>query len=318
MKNILCLLLLILSYSLSAKEFYSTCNSCSSYQMKQKAESIFIQPYGTSYANIFDESDKEYKRYRLSTGFIDDMIQVTMATETSSFSDVQTAFNEYVNAINTAYSSISTIDSLEIKNDGGVSPQSLSVKFSSGISTMSADSEECQAIPVSDGDLTAHDYVSKSQNRRILFNNIKAYLDNRTQNAITAMEYKFASLITTLEGHDNLIVSTASSILGTLDLTSIELEMPDGGFVKGHLNFKSKSFDIEIAVDGDCWDVPLNADEVESRYEMSTSGGADKMIELLEGYGGRLNVPVCQKETKVCTGIHNQTLSCHSICFQWR
>lgn len=84
MKNIL-LIFLTLSYNLSAKEFYTTCNSCSSYQMKQKAESIFIQSYDSSYANIFDESDKEYRRYRLSTGFVDDMIQVTIASETSKF-----------------------------------------------------------------------------------------------------------------------------------------------------------------------------------------------------------------------------------------
>jgi hypothetical protein len=284
--------------------------------MKQKAQSIFIKPFDISYANIFDESDKEYKRYKLFTQYIDDGIQVTMTTETSKFSDVQTAFNEYVNAMNTASSSILTIDSLEIENNGRLSFQS--GKYSKGIIAMGAGSEECKATPVSPGSLTAHDYVSSSRNRGILFNKVKTSLNSKAGGAIATASLKYGTLISKLKDRGNHLVSVAGSVLGVLDITQIKLNTADGGFLKGYMNFKSESFDIAVATDGDCNDIPINANNLESSYTTTTNSGADKMIELLLGYGGRLSLPVCQKETKVCTSVNGQTLGCSLVCFQWR
>ncbi len=316
MKNVFFLLILALSCGLSAKEFVITCNSCSSYQMKQKAESIYIQPYAISYANIFDEESKTYKRYKLTSGYIDDMILVTMATEDSILPDVQSAFYEYIDAMKDASSSLSTISTLEIDSDGGISSQSH--RNTRNFTTMNISSVHCQATPVSSGDLTAHDYVSSSQNRRVLFNKLKSAFDNETGGKVAIALLKYGSLITKLEGHSNKMVSMVGSTLGLLDVSQIKMNTADGGFIKGYMNFKSESFDIAVATDGDCNDIPTSAGNAESMYSTSTGGGADKMIDLLLSYGGRRNVPVCQKETKVCTGISGQTLSCYSICFQWR
>ena len=67
--------------------------------MKQTAEAIVIPPYGPSYVSVFDESDKEYRRYRLSTTNIEDFIPVTIAIEIANNADIEQSFSQYVDAM---------------------------------------------------------------------------------------------------------------------------------------------------------------------------------------------------------------------------
>ena len=165
--------------------------------MKQKAQSLYVAPYGASYASIFDETDKEHRRYKLTTTFIDDGIQVTSAREVTPFTDVVQAFNDYVDAKNNALNSISSIDSVELDPEGNVENLARSAF---GISTYTLD--DCKANEVSSDTKTAHDYVSSSSNRRVLFYKLMNMLDSHTGGTIAEAALKYGAVLNKLYQSD--------------------------------------------------------------------------------------------------------------------
>ncbi len=319
MKHIFLFILLTASSHLFAKEFYTTCNNCSSYQMKQTAEAIVIPPYGPSYVSVFDESDKEYRRYRLSTTNIEDFIPVTIAIEIANNADIEQSFSQYVDAMRKADDVVSNITSLEVSDS--IQIQSLSMKSTISSSAKSMGDGQCEAKEVNSGDLTAHDYVSSSRNRRLLFHTVKLILDAQGNGEVSEAVSMFEGFMVKLENTGSTAVNMTSAVLGVLDLRSHKLNMPDGGFITGSLNFNTQSFDIAVATDGNCYDIPTDADKVESEYIMATAGSTESMIDTLIGLGGSLHsaqIPVCQREIKVCTGVNGVVTSCTSVCFSWR
>jgi len=307
-KYILLLCLALSTFSTFAKNYYADCDGCSSYKMKQLAESVYL-PYGTAIVDIFDKSDKEYRRYKLSKVFIDDFIAVTKATEISYDYNVKKAFGEYVDASNNAKDAASLIGSIRV-DFWGQSTHAIVESYSSN--------GTCEATPVTKDQITAHNVIRSSQNRRLIFHALKEIADYDVGTKLQLAGAKYGKFAGLLETSKSQLVAGAAGAISKVDLNTIKIPMADGGFVVGSLDFNSETFVVDTAVDGDCNTIPLEPPKFGTTFNVSTVSGDNRLIEhLTDMLGGQLYIPSCRKQVKVCTGVNGQITNCTNICFRY-
>ena len=250
------------------------------------------------------------------------------AYEITVDNSVWDAFSELpiarTNAINFLHDKTYLVDETgNVTGHVAYSPLQIENSMSAKNSAMSTSSltDDCVATPVSDDDMTAHDYVNNSQNRRELFNKLKTNISTGDQLGYVALyAIKYSDFVRVLENSQDGFLSTVGSVLGYLNVNNFSLATVDGGRMNGYLDFDQQTFQITSAFDGDCNDIPLDTGGLSGEYNFSYRGGAERMGDLLDSYGSTNDYewnPRCANYQTACTGTSGVSMVCHTICTQW-
>ncbi len=313
MKKTLLLPILFLAPSVYATDVsVISCNGCTDYGMKMKAESGWFRNQ-TSYAHVFDETNLVYKKYRLNKVFIEDLVSSVEAIELTPDTSIKQSFIELAeakkNAVQYLRSKVFNEDDLSLSNDQNRS-----------YTTTNSSTTDCKAKNVSSNSKTAHSYIKSSALRRDLFNR---FVTNVTTSypygEIGIYALKSTQFIGVMTNSSNGIVSMIGSVLNILNPNDLGFNTVDGGRMSGYLDFKNNTFMMTSAYDGDCNDLPLNDKGINGDYTFTTDKSAELMADLLKMHGGSFNfrpINLCIKYAATCTGIHGQKFACTSTCVQ--
>ncbi|WP_283710678.1 hypothetical protein [Pseudoalteromonas prydzensis] len=307
-----------------------SCNGCTATRMKLTAEHIPLYGFDKKELHIFDETNLVYRKYDIykpEWNGSEPPKKISNAYEVPIDLDVNAAFIELAtvraNALNSLYNKTYTVDSLGDISDWEAYRQLSVVNLKIyQPSTQSTSSNNCTATPVSDSAKTAHDYINNSSNRRELFNKLQTNIVTSDPAGFIALFIvKHTAFINVMEQSSIGIVSTVGSTLGVLNPNNFSLATVDGGRMKGYMDFDNDTFRITSAYDGDCNDIPLEQTEAVGRYRFSYRGGAERMGNLFDSWGGKNNYdwsPSCGAYQSVCTGISGTELTCYTICTQYQ
>jgi hypothetical protein len=308
----------------NAKTFVYSCDGCSSVRMKDKAQMAGAVRSG--YAHVFNETDRIYKKYRLRIVHIEDFIPDVVASEMGSDMNILNAFNSLIDAKNRDLQILESIDFSLVGNN--LEPLEQNRSFSNlaekkrATRQQKSDSntdELCVSKPTLPNDKLAHDYIKSSTLRRTLFYKINQQINSMdpTGGSITTvMEHQ--NFITVVQDSSNGVVSTIGDVLGYLELRKMTLHTVDGGFIKGRLNYSTNSFDIHVATDGDCNDLPLVGDDLLGEYDFTQADLAARFDNLTAHFGAvttiTYNPPRRITYRTACTGISGQKFVCSRFC----
>ncbi|PAJ75615.1 hypothetical protein CJF42_04675 [Pseudoalteromonas sp. NBT06-2] len=309
MKKILSLSLFLMPSVYAADVDVISCNGCTEYGMKMKAESGWFRNQ-ISYAHVFDETNLIYKKYRLNKVYIEDLVPTVEAVEVTPDSSIRSSFISLVEAKKQAINYLN----FKVFNEDDLSMSNTSMGFDSTSST----STECKAKSVSSDSKTAHSYIKSSALRRDLFNRFVTNISSSDPyDYVGVYALKSTQFIGVMANSSNGVVSMVGSVLNVLNPNDLGFNTVDGGRMGGYLDFKNNTFVMTSAYDGDCNDLPLNDKDVNGEYSFTTNSGAESMSGLLQMYGGSFNfgpVAMCVKYVATCTGIRGQNFVCTSTC----
>ncbi|MGB3727149.1 MAG: hypothetical protein WA981_15475 [Glaciecola sp.] len=335
-----CLVIGFAKQAESTQQFYFECNDCTDVQMQSKATSTWFGGYRAD-AHVFNEKDKIYKKYRLikqTMGQGEEIWTNVVALPRTPNQHVLTAFNNLVDSKRVVAQAASQII-VVIRPDGNYDIEDRDVYYSEkksrGKQTQSVSPtqdvggalpDSCIAPAYAGSNLTAISFLESATGRAKLFEEINKTFEARSIGNWPKLLDDSKEFAEALEVLQIPVVSQAGSLLRIFAKTTssgLVVATPDGGRMKVSLDFASETATIELALDGNCNEIPLSVPETHKIYEFTLNNNVNRLENWLQNMGMRISGSygtrglICKVRTLSCSTPYNGQRTCTRECAQW-
>lgn len=311
--------------------------------MKEKAGAILISNTDAE-LHMFNVKDKLYRKYgltRMSEGKSEEIAIRGVLIEIPPYVEVEESFYKVLEAQNNMNDFLAAHD-FTIDLQGQITltkEERYEHTFEKLYGHERSDNhvrpdvkgKRCIASLLSPQNRTPFEYIMSPVNRANLFNAIMSNQNSEwTRNKMYFFETKnkYFELLSELAYGDEAqgFSEIASAISADGPESNAErINMPDGGFMLGKLDFTNKTVHINFAKDGDCNEIPLKKADVKvtsSEFDFNSLSGHNNFKKHLVKLGFTVahelldNERMCVKTRIVCYVHRTYEPTCDSICLR--